>query len=69
MELMFLVYAVENLTYGGSFFMSVAGWVLTLTLVIITIKGGVHVYNQLQEPFTKTLATADTDMRVGILLY
>lgn len=46
MELMFLVYAVENLTYKGSFFVTIY-YILLLVLVFVGIlKLGINFYNQ-----------------------
>lgn len=50
MELMWLVYAVENLTYGGSFWGATFGWLLIVTAVLLVVEVGTEVLNNNQVP-------------------
>lgn len=60
MELMLLVYAVENLSYNGTFFGTLAFYLTLLTALLFTVKGMVYFYNQNQKTIkeiTKTKVT------------
>ena len=57
MELMLLVYAVENLSYNGSFFASLATWIFYAFLIALLIKTVIHFYNEHNKEVRTVLKT------------
>lgn len=55
MELMLLVYSIENLTYNTTFFMTIFKLLFTLTLLLILIRGVVSIYNKNQHVVHKVI--------------
>lgn len=59
MELMLLVYAVENLSYNGSFFGTMFNWVFFISIVLLVLQIGLSLYNQhLGGSYQKVISTS-----------